>query len=613
MNNKSRILVIGVVIVALVLVIRLFFLQIIDTEYKISAENNAYKYITIYPVRGLILDRNGNILVSNRNSYDIMVTPVDLQPFDTAALCRIFSIEKEFVREKMAEYKKNRRKIGYQSVVFLKQVTEQEYGIFLEQIYKFPGFSATSKSIRDYPYNAGANLFGYTTEVSDEFLQKNPSYRMGDYVGASGLELSYESVLKGEKGYTIMQRDVHNRILSPLAEGAYDKPAIPGKDIVTTIDGELQQYGEYLMQNKVGSIVAIEPASGEILSLISSPGIEISKIANISKYYNEIINDPYKPMFNRAVMSAYPPGSVFKIVNGLIGLQEGVISESSQYPCRGGYYYTPTRILRCHAHRSPLDFSHAIMMSCNAYFCYVLKEILENPLYENMDESFAKWRSYVESMGFGEKLGSDFPAELGGTLPTAETYNEIYGKGSWRTSTIISLSIGQGEIGTTPLHLANLAAIIANRGYFYTPHLVKSIPDSTISERFTERRYTAIDSGYFDPVVEGMYMAVNSKPGSGGTASRARVKGLEICGKTGTAQNPHGKDNAVFICFAPKDEPKIAVAVYLENAGFGGTWAAPIASLLVEKYLTGEISRPELEKYMAESNLIEAAKLYKRE
>ena len=613
MNNKSRILAIGVVIVALVLVIRLFFLQIIDTEYKISAENNAYKYITIYPVRGLILDRNGNILVSNRNSYDIMVTPVDLQPFDTAALCRIFSIEKEFVREKMAEYKKNRRRIGYQSVVFLKQVTEQEYGIFLEQIYKFPGFSATSKSIRDYPYNAGANLFGYTTEVSDEFLQKNPSYRMGDYVGASGLELSYESVLKGEKGYTIMQRDVHNRILSPLAEGAYDKPAIPGKNIVTTIDGELQQYGEYLMQNKVGSIVAIEPASGEILSLISSPGIDISKIANISRYYNEIINDPYKPMFNRAVMSAYPPGSVFKIVNGLIGLQEGVISESSQYPCRGGYYYTPTRILRCHAHRSPLDFPHAIMMSCNAYFCYVLKEILENPLYENMDESFAKWRSYVESMGFGEKLGSDFPAELGGTLPTAETYNEIYGKGSWRTSTIISLSIGQGEIGTTPLHLANLAAIIANRGYFYTPHLVKSIPDSTISERFTERRYTAIDSRYFDPVVEGMYMAVNSKPGSGGTASRARVKGLEICGKTGTAQNPHGKDNAVFICFAPKDEPKIAVAVYLENAGFGGTWAAPIASLLVEKYLTGEISRPELEKYMAESNLIEAAKLYKRE
>lgn len=604
MNGKSQILIIGVVIVCLVLVTRLFFLQIVDEEYKISAENNAYKYITIYPVRGLILDRNGNILVSNKNSYDIMVTPVDLQPFDTAALCRIFSIKKEFVREKIAGYKKNRRKIGYQSVVFLKQVSEREYGVFLEQSYKFPGFSGVSKSMRDYPYNAGANLFGYTTEVSEEFLEKNPSYRMGDYVGASGLELSYESVLKGEKGYTIMQRDVHNRILSPLAGGAYDKDAVPGKDIVTTIDGELQQYGEYLMQNKIGSVVAIEPESGEILSLISSPGIDISKIANISKYYNEIINDPLKPMFNRAVMSAYPPGSVFKIVNGLIGLQEGVITQESRFPCRGGYYYTPTRILKCHAHRSPLDFPHAIMMSCNAYFCYVLKDILENPKYGSMDESFTTWRSYVESMGFGKRLGSDFPAELGGTLPTADTYNKIYGRGSWKSSTVISLSIGQGEIGTTPLHLANLAATIANRGYYITPHLVKSIPDSTISERYTKRNYTAIDSKYFDPVVEGMYMAVNSRPGEGGTATRAKVEGLDICGKTGTAQNPHGKDNAVFICFAPKENPRIAVAVYIENAGFGGTWAAPIASLIVEKYLTGGITRPELEKYMAETNLI---------
>lgn len=604
MNGKSQILIIGVVIVCLVLVTRLFFLQIVDEEYKISAENNAYKYITIYPVRGLILDRNGNILVSNKNSYDIMVTPVDLQPFDTAALCRIFSIKKEFVREKIAGYKKNRRKIGYQSVVFLKQVSEREYGVFLEQSYKFPGFSGVSKSMRDYPYNAGANLFGYTTEVSEEFLEKNPSYRIGDYVGASGLEFSYESVLKGEKGYTIMQRDVHNRILSPLAGGAYDKDAVPGKDIVTTIDGELQQYGEYLMQNKIGSVVAIEPESGEILSLISSPGIDISKIANISKYYNEIINDPLKPMFNRAVMSAYPPGSVFKIVNGLIGLQEGVITQESRFPCRGGYYYTPTRILKCHAHRSPLDFPHAIMMSCNAYFCYVLKDILENPKYGSMDESFTTWRSYVESMGFGKRLGSDFPAELGGTLPTADTYNKIYGRGSWKSSTVISLSIGQGEIGTTPLHLANLAATIANRGYYITPHLVKSIPDSAISERYTKRNYTAIDSKYFDPVVEGMYMAVNSRPGEGGTATRAKVEGLDICGKTGTAQNPHGKDNAVFICFAPKENPRIAVAVYIENAGFGGTWAAPIASLIVEKYLTGETARPELEKYMAETNLI---------
>ena len=602
--NKQNKIIAGLAVATLILIVRLFVIQILDDSYKIDASNNSMVYSTIYPTRGIIYDRNGKILVGNKVAYDILVTPKEVSEFDTLSLSAALGVAPEFIKDKMDEYYRDRRKIGYQSVVMLKQLPPETYMRFAELAYKFPGFSGVSKSMRDYPYNAGANLFGYTTEVSEEFLEKNPSYRMGDYVGASGLELSYESVLKGEKGYTIMQRDVHNRILSPLAGGAYDKDAVPGKDIVTTIDGELQQYGEYLMQNKIGSVVAIEPESGEILSLISSPGIDISKIANISKYYNEIINDPLKPMFNRAVMSAYPPGSVFKIVNGLIGLQEGVITQESRFPCRGGYYYTPTRILKCHAHRSPLDFPHAIMMSCNAYFCYVLKDILENPEYGSMDESFTTWRSYVESMGFGKRLGSDFPAELGGTLPTADTYNKIYGRGSWKSSTVISLSIGQGEIGTTPLHLANLAATIANRGYYITPHLVKSIPDSTISERYTRRNYTAIDSKYFDPVVEGMYMAVNSRPGEGGTATRAKVEGLDICGKTGTAQNPHGKDNAVFICFAPKENPRIAVAVYIENAGFGGTWAAPVASLIVEKYLTGGITRPELEKYMAETNLI---------
>lgn len=610
MNGKSQILIIGVVIVCLVLVTRLFFLQIVDEEYKISAENNAYKYITIYPVRGLILDRNGNILVSNKNSYDIMVTPVDLQPFDTAALCRIFSIKKEFVRKKIAGYKKNRRKIGYQSVVFLKQVSEREYGVFLEQSYKFPGFSGVSKSMRDYPYNAGANLFGYTTEVSEEFLEKNPSYRMGDYVGASGLELSYESVLKGEKGYTIMQRDVHNRILSPLAGGAYDKDAVPGKDIVTTIDGELQQYGEYLMQNKIGSVVAIEPESGEILSLISSPGIDISKIANISKYYNEIINDPLKPMFNRAVMSAYPPGSVFKIVNGLIGLQEGVITQESRFPCRGGYYYTPTRILKCHAHRSPLDFPHAIMMSCNAYFCYVFRDILENPKYGSVSEGMDAWNRYVRSFGFGERLGSDFPSELGGTIPDAGYYDSVYGEGRWKATNVISLSIGQGEIGCTPLHLANLCAIMANRGYYYIPHLIKGTGSVSIDSKYYERQYTMVDTSYFPALVEGMYRAVNSGYGSGGTGTVAAVEGLDICGKTGTAQNPRGDDNSVFICFAPKDNPRIAVAAYIEHGSFGARWAAPIASLLVEKYLNDEIgeNRKALETRVLEGNLMDKVK-----
>lgn len=605
--EKKNILINGVVFVCLILAIQLFNLQIIDKEYKITAENNAYKYITIYPVRGLIYDRNGNVLVTNKNTYDITVTPIEVEPFDTAALCKIFSLDEDFVREKMLEYKKNRKKIGYQTVTFLKQVSAEEYSRFAEQTYKFPGFSSVPRSSRDYPYAAGANLFGYINEVNSDFLKKHPDYKIGDYTGASGLELAYEDILKGEKGYTILLRDVHNRIQAHFADGQYDKAAIPGKDIITSIDGPLQQYGEYLMHNKVGSVVAIEPESGEILAIVSSPGIDIDKLANINKYYNEIASDPYKPMFNRAVMSAYPPGSVFKIVNGLIGLQDSVITENSHFPCHGGYAYSSTRVLKCHAHPSPLNFTQSIMMSCNAYYCYVLKAILEgNKKYSTIEESFNHWREMVESFGFGHKLMSDFPAELGGTLPTSEGYNKIYGKGRWRTSTIISLSIGQGEIGVTPLHLANLAATIANRGYFYIPHLVKEIPDSSINARFKERHYTKVNTEHFAKVIEGMYLAVNSNPGEGGTATRAKAAGLEICGKTGTAQNPHGKDNAVFICFAPRENPKIAIAAYIENAGFGGTWAAPIASLMVEKYLSDTIrtERLALEKQIVETNLM---------
>lgn len=605
--EKKNLLIAGVVVVCIILSLQLFNLQIIDTEYKITAENNAYKYITIYPVRGLIYDRNGEMLVTNKNTYDITVTPIEVKEFDTLAFCDIFSLNIETVRHKMQEYKKNRRRIGYQSVTFLKQVSAVEHSRFAEQIYKFPGFSSIPRTSRNYPFNAGANLFGYINEADNLFLERNPSYKRGDYVGASGLELAYEDVLKGEKGYTILLRDVHNRVQSHFADGIYDKPAVPGKDIVTSIDGKLQQYGEYLMQNKVGSVVAIEPSTGEILAIVSSPGIDIGKLADISKHYSEISADPYKPMFNRAVMSAYPPGSVFKIVNGLIGLQEGVITEESRFPCSMGYSYSATKKLKCHAHPSPLNFTQSIMMSCNAYYCYVLKSILEgNKKYRSVEEAFDSWREYVESFGFGHKLGSDFPAELGGTLPTSQRYNKIYGKGGWKSSTIISLSIGQGEIGTTPLHLANFAATIANRGFYYIPHLVKEIPDSSIDGRFKERHYTKVDTTNFSKVIEGMYRAVNSRPGEGATALRAQVPGLDICGKTGTAQNPHGKDNAVFICFAPRENPKIAIAAYIENAGFGGTWAAPIASLMVEKYLNDTIStaRTPLEQQIREANLI---------
>lgn len=600
--EKKNVLIIGLLAVGLILIAQLFNLQILKDEYKITAENNAFKYITRYPVRGLILDRNGNILVGNKNTYDIMVTPIEVEEFDTLQFCSIFDLDTAFVNDKFKEYKKYRRKIGYRTLTFLKNVSNIQYSIFLEKAWKFPGFSAVSRTSRNYPFAAGANLFGYVTEVDQEFLKKNPDYRSGDYVGASGMEKSYENVLKGEKGYSILLRDVHNRIQSSYEDGAYDKAAVPGKDIISTIDGHLQQYGEELMQNKVGSLVAIEPSTGEILALVSSPGIDIGQLANISKHYKEIVSDPYKPMFNRAVMSAYPPGSVFKLVNGLIALQEGVITPETRYNCNMGYHYG-NRKLGCHAHPSPTNLTQSIMMSCNAYYCYAFKATLENRKYNSISDAFNNWREMVMSFGFGHKLGSDFPAELGGTLPTTSTYDKIHGKNRWKANSIISLSIGQGEIGATPLHLANLAATLANRGYYYIPHLVKDSPGSPIDSRFKKRNYTLVDTSHFHKVIEGMYLAVNAAPGTGGTARLAHVEGLEICGKTGTAQNPHGKDNAVFICFAPRENPKIAIAAYIENAGFGGTWAAPIASLLAEKYINGEISRPDLEKRMKETNL----------
>ena len=375
---------------------------------------------------------------------------------------------------------------------------------------------------------------------------------------------------------------------------------------MTTIDAELQHYGQELMQNKVGSLVAIEPSTGEILTLVSSPGIDVEMLADIGKYYRQIASDPYKPMFNRAVQSAYPPGSVFKLVNGLIGLQEGVLTPGTHYPCSMGYHFGRNK-LGCHDHRSPLDLQESVMMSCNAYYCYVLRNILENDKYDSIAEAMDAWNRYVKSFGFGRKLGSDFPSELGGTIPDSKYYDSVYGAGSWKATNVISLSIGQGEIGCTPLHLANLCATMANRGFYYIPHLIRGTENVSIDPKYYRKQYTLVDTSYFPVMVEGMYRAVNSGYGSGATAAVAAVEGLDICGKTGTAQNPLGDDNSVFICFAPKDDPKIAVAAYVEHGSFGARWAAPIASLLVEKYLNGEIgeSRRPLEKRVLEGNLLD--------
>lgn len=595
-DRKTKLL-IGLGVAASILIIKLFAIQIVNDQYKEDASNNSMVYDVIYPTRGIIYDRNGKIIVGNKTAYDILVTPREVKAFDTLQLAEALNVTPDFVRDKMAEYKKNRSRIGYQSVVMLKKVPPQTYMKFAELQYKFPGFKGQMRSIRDYPINAGGNLLGYVSEVDANYIKNHPGeYRSGDYAGKTGIEAARERDLKGEKGYHIYLRDSHNQIKTAYMDGEMDKEAIPGKDVVTTIDADLQQYGQELMKNKVGSIVAIEPATGEILAMVSSPGIDVEQLADIGQHYNQIAKDPYKPMFNRTVQASYPPGSVFKLVNGLIGLQEGVLKPSDSYPCNHGFPYGNGHKLGCHGHASPLKLLDAIATSCNGYFCYVFRNVLDNKKYDTIQDAFDKWREYVLSFGFGRKLGSDFPAELGGNIPTSAYYNKMYGKKGWKFTTIISLSIGQGEIGVTPLQIANLCATVANRGFYYIPHIIKDSEGVEIDPKFHERQYTMVDTTKFATVVPGMWMAVNGGGAAGGTAFGARLEGLDVCGKTGTAQNPRGADNSVFICFAPKDNPKIAIAAYIENAGFGATWACPIASLMMEKYLKGEI--PEERKYI---------------
>ncbi|MCQ2146709.1 MAG: penicillin-binding protein 2 [Bacteroidales bacterium] len=611
-DNRHKKLLIGLGVAAAVLLVKLFSIQILNDKYKIDASNNSTVYDNIFPTRGIIYDRNGKIIVGNKVAYDILVTPKEVQPFDTVLLADVLGVETDFVRTKMKEYRNNIKRIGYQSMVMIKQLPPESYMRFAEIEYKFPGFKGQVRSIRDYPINAGGNLLGYVSEVDASFISKHPGeYKSGDYAGKTGIEAAREEELRGEKGYHIYLRNSHNQIESQYKDGEMDKEAIPGHDIITTIDADLQQYGQQLMQNKVGSVVAIEPSSGEILAMVSSPGIDVSMLADIGKHYKEISQNPYKPMFNRAVQASYPPGSVFKLVNGLIGLQEGVLTPDMRYPCNRGYHYGGNHKLGCHAHGSPLDLENAIKMSCNGYFCYVLKSVLENRKYSNIAEALDKWNDYVQSFGFGHKLGSDFPSELGGTLPTSNTYNRVYGKGGGKLTTILSISIGQGEVGVTPLQIANLAATVANRGYYIIPHIIKDSEGVTIDQKYKERKYTMVDTTQFKKVTKGMWRAVNDPAGTGGTAHVAAVPGLDICGKTGTAQNPRGADNSVFICFAPEDNPKIAIAAYVENAGFGATWAAPIASLMVEEYLRdGEISRKDLERRVMEGNLMSRVKKY---
>ncbi len=608
-NRYGRIL-IGFALVFLIILSRLFFIQVIDDRYKTDALNNSIVKETILAPRGIIYDRNGQILVGNKSSYDVMVTPREIRDLDTLALCSLLGIETDYLTAKLDYYRTYRSRIGYKTLVFLPDVDQQVYAHFTEMQYWFPGFRVQERNSRDYPYNAGGNLLGYVREVDEDYIKKHPEYKSGDRAGITGLEAVREKDLRGRDGYNIYLRNSHNRILTRYNNGEDDLPAQKGKDITTTIDAHLQQYGQSLMQNKRGSLIAIEPSTGEILALVSSPGIDVADLSDMGNRYTELSRNPDKPLFNRPVQAVYPPGSVFKLVNGMIGLQEGVLNIQDRHPCDRGYYYTSSRKLGCHQHRSPINFTDAVMMSCNSYFCYVFKDILENPKYGSVSEAFDKWREYVLSFGLGESLGCDIPNEASGTIPKGELYDKLYGKGRWKFPSIVSLSIGQGEIGATPIQLANLCAAIANRGYYITPHIIKDNDQIEIDGKYKERHYTKVDSVYFERAIEGMWKAVNAGTAAGGTAALAAIEGLDVCGKTGTAENPHGADHSVFICFAPRENPQIAVLAYIENAGFGARWACPIASLMIENYLNGETgkSRKWLEDYVLNANLMNVEK-----
>lgn len=598
-DNRRYVFIIFTVLIGLVFIVRLFFVQVVESSYKVSALNNSQSHVVVYPARGLIYDRNNELLVSNQAAYDIMVVPNNVRAFDTTGFCTILDITKQNLEERLQRAKDYSWRVRS---VFMKQVSFDVAAILQEKMYRFPGFSLQSRTLRKYARPVASHLLGYIGEVDKRILEENAYYAMGDYIGVIGIEKSYENILRGEKGLQIFLKDVHNRIIGSYEEGKYDKPVKVGRNMTISLDADLQEYGEKLMQEFVGSIVAIEPASGEILTMVSSPTVDPNMLTgrNLGATIRKLSADTLNPLFNRALMAQYPPGSTFKTINALIGLQEGVLHTTTSYYCDYGYYYRGVHV-GCHTHRAPLNLVESIQHSCNTYYCNVFRRIMEDPDYEDTEEAFNHWRDHVTSFGFGEKLGSDFTNELKGNIPTAAYYDRYYTSGHWNFLTIISMAIGQGELLITPLQMANMTATIANRGWFYTPHLAKEIEgEPDIDPKYREKQYTTIDAAHYEPIVEGMDLAVNGGPGS--TARIAKIQDITVCGKTGTAENPHGEDHSIFIAFAPKDDPQIALAVYVENEGFGGTWAAPIASLMIEQYLKGETSRTWLEQYVLNGN-----------
>ena len=584
-------------LVILIFIIRLFSIQVLDDSFKTSSENNVIRKQTDYPRRGLIYDRNNELIVYNEAAYELMITPKQATKLDTGLICSLLKID---TLNLMNRIEKARKYSMYKASILMKQISVETYTKLQENMFLMPGFFVQTRTLRKYPFSTASHLLGYVGEVGQKTVKNKPYYKEGDYIGISGIEKAYEDKLRGDKGIKLLLKDVHNNIKGSFNNGKFDIKSKPGKNLQSSIDIHLQNYGELLMKNKRGSIVALEPSTGEILCLVSSPNYDPNTLVGRKRSGNYLVLNEdtiNKPLFNRATLAQYPPGSTFKLINALIGLQEKVIYSGSRFGCDEGYVYgEEKRKMKCHPHRTPLNLTESISNSCNAYFCNVYRAIIEK--YPNTYEGYEVWRNYVTSFGLGNWLNNDLPTGQKGFVPTQNFYDRIYGRNRWKSLTNLSLSIGQDALLTTPIQMANMTAAIANRGYYFTPHIVKSIDNDSIDSRFTKPLYTMIDSSLFEIVIKGMQEVVEDE--ELGTSNIAKMENITVCGKTGTAQNPHGEDHSIFIGFAPKDNPKIALAVYVENGGWGSTWAVPIGSLMIEKYLNDTIERGGLEKKITE-------------
>lgn len=604
---RKILLYIIVITSGIIFLARLFYLQVLDDSFVGLSENNAIKVVYDYPQRGFIFDRNGELLVSNQPSYDVMVIPRNLKPFDTTELCNILSITPEQLVERLDKAKIYSPRLP--SVV-IPQLTKSEYAYLAEKMRKYEGFYIQKRSLRDYYTEHGANVLGYITEVNQRIVNENPYYLSGDLIGRQGIEGYYEELLRGVKGVKHIQKDRFNRDIGPYKDGIYDTLPKKGKDITITIDAELQKYGELLMENKRGGIVAIEPATGEILAMVTAPNYDPADLVgrkrseNFTQLWLDSINNP---LYDRGLLAEYPPGSPFKTINALIGLQEGVVTTHDRFSCHGGYFYGRGRKMGCHPHASPLDMVPGIAQSCNAYFANVYRRIVEK--YPTPQEGVDTWANHLKSFGLGDYLGSDLSTGRPGKIPTSKYYNAIYDYPTykWFSTATLSNAIGQGEVLMTPIQLANMTAAIANRGWFYTPHVLKEIEGKPIKDKeFTEKKFTTVEPRHFEPVVEGMHQVYKA-----GTASALRIPDIEIAGKTGTAENftkVNGRrmqltDHSIFIAFAPVDNPKIAIAVFVENGYWGGRYAGRIAGLMIEKYIKGEITRKDMEDWILNNSL----------